>query len=852
VNAHPKRKLTRHDYDSGEMHGTSFGENLKQRPRRVHAIAMALRCCTVFGGIFVACRATQNPVEPLSFTSADQASPVSAFVTHELTFSETTFLKQYCSDCHAGGKHKGSFSIDGLLLQPRELRHTETWQAIAAQIASGDMPPEDKPLPSNTERQALANWVNTNIVTTMCSVSEPGRVVARRLNRSEYTNTITDLLGTPFDLGHALPTDNAAHGFDNIAASLTMSPLLLERYVDTAAMALDAVVFDPERGKRAKTSLQADMTDMNQFVRQAGNGGVLLSHAPAGQISMGVSQPFATRFRVSVLVRSYHDGLKRKRLRDKNSGKHDPFVIGPALLSFNVDGIVSQTRLVRNKTNQRYTVDLSVPAGPHRIQIGAIKPEQVAPTVPRTIPSDILVSNMAIDGPLDIPTEPTETHRRVFFTEATNERDVVAAETIVKAFARRAFRQPVDDATGAALLSVVTRAWDDGANFVQGVQLGLQAVLVSPRFLFRTDLVREESPDATFASLTPHALASRLSYFLWSTMPDDELIQQADDGTLTENLDTQIDRMLADPRTRALTQNFGGQWLQFKNMEEVAPTTFVFKSFQPEMRGDFRHETELFFDHIMRTDQSVMDFLVGDYTFVNERLAKHYGIQGIAGPEFRKVSLVGLPRRGVLTHASTLTITSRSTRTSPAMRGKWVLDTLLGTPPPPPPPAVPDLEGDDHMELRKIRTTLRSRLEKHRDNPVCASCHARFDPIGFALEPFDGVGAYRETDASLPIDAKGELNTGESFNGPFELIQVLASTKKSLFIRTFATKLFTYAMGREPRSADKCIIDAIVARAQEDNLRFSSFVKGIVKSAPFLNSSRQTEPQLAADDEVSP
>ncbi len=834
------------------MHLADIGSPVKQKPSRGHGLAIVLGWCALFSGVFAACRATQNPALPRSFESTRSVNED----TTEPAFSETAFLKQYCSDCHSDGKRKGGFTMDKLLQQPRSLQHTEAWQEIAAQIASGDMPPEDQPLPGNTERQALAAWVNTNILATMCSVSEPGRVVARRLNRSEYTNTIADLLGVPFDLAQALPTDNSAHGFDNIAASLTMSPLLLERYVDTAALALDAVVFDPERTKRSKTSLQADLTDMNQFVRQAGNGGVLLSHAPAGQISMGVSQPFATRFRVSVDVRSYHDGLKRKRRRDRKAGKNDPFIIGPTLLSFNVDGVVAQTRLVQDPRTRSYMADLAVAAGPHRIQIGAIKPEQqgpaVPPSVPRTIPADLLVSNMAIDGPLDIPTKPTELHRKLFFTDAKNEHDLVAAETIVKTFARRAFRQPVDEPTGAALISVVQRAWDDGASFVQGVQLGLQAVLVSPRFLFRTDLVREESPAVAFAPLTPHALASRLSYFLWSTMPDDELIRQADDGSIVENLAAQIDRMLADPRARALTENFGGQWLQFKNMEEVAPTTFVFKSFKPEMRGDFRHETELFFDHIMRTDQSVMDFLTGDYSFVNERLAKHYGIQDVSGPEFRKVSLVGLPRRGVLTHASTLTITSRSTRTSPAMRGKWVLDTLLGTPPPPPPPGVPDLEGDDHMELRKIRTTLRSRLEKHRDNAVCASCHARFDPIGFALEPFDGVGAYRETDASLPIDAKGELNTGESFNGPFELIQVLASTRKDLFIRTFATKLFTYAMGREPRPADRCIIDSIVAQAHQDNLRFASFVKGIVKSAPFLNSSRQTEPQLAAGEEASP
>ncbi|HXG11208.1 MAG TPA: DUF1592 domain-containing protein [Gemmataceae bacterium] len=409
------------------------------------------------------------------------------------------------------------------------------------------------------------------------------------------------------------------------------------------------------------------------------------------------------------------------------------------------------------------------------------------------------------------------------------------ARKILEHFATRAYRRPATPEEVARLMRLFDLARRDGDGFPTGLRLPLQAVLVSPHFLFRVEMdPRPANPRApidpnTVRVLNDYEVATRLSYFLWSSMPDDELFNHAQNGTLRKdgNLEAQVRRMLKDPKAKALVENFAGQWLQIRNLKTVQPDPGTFPTFDEALRAAMQKETELFFEAVMKEDRSVLDFLDADFTFVNERLAKHYGIAGVKGDEFRWVALTGGPRGGVLTQASILTITSNPTRTSPVKRGKWILENILGTPPPPPPPDVPELEDD-----KELTGSLRQRMEQHRVNPICASCHQRMDPLGFGLENFDGIGAWREKDGKFPIDPSGVLPGGEKFDGPAGLKAVLKA-KKEDFCRCLAEKMLTYALGRGLEYYDKCAVDDIVAALVKNDYRFSSLVLAVVQSDPF-------------------
>jgi len=378
-------------------------------------------------------------------------------------------------------------------------------------------------------------------------------------------------------------------------------------------------------------------------------------------------------------------------------------------------------------------------------------------------------------------------------------------------------------------------AQKQGDTFERGVQLALQAVLVSPNFLFRGELQPEPNNPKAVHPINDYALASRMSYFLWSTMPDAELFALAEKGKLRRNLDAQVKRMLKDPKSRALVENFGGQWLQLRNLRIASPDAKTFPGYDDALRLAMQHETEAFFEHIVREDRPVLDFLNANYTFVNGRLAKHYGIDGVDGEKFQRVSLKGTGRAGVLTQGAILTLTSNPTRTSPVKRRKYVLENILGTPPPPAPPNVPELQ-----EV-KLTGTLRQRLEQHRENPTCASCHARMDPIGFGFENFDGIGAFRQKDEDFPIDPSGQLVSGESFNGAPALATMLAKSKRDEFVRCLSEKMLTYAIGRGPEFYDKCALDEISKGVSKKGYRFSSLILEIVRSVPFQQRRGEAE-----------
>jgi hypothetical protein len=402
------------------------------------------------------------------------------------------------------------------------------------------------------------------------------------------------------------------------------------------------------------------------------------------------------------------------------------------------------------------------------------------------------------------------------------------ARKVFRAFGDRAYRRPLRQDEMRRLMRFMEMADRNGESFEAGIKLGLQALLVSPHFLFRIE-ADPDKKDAAAHPISEYELATRLSYFLWSTMPDEELFREARAGTLRKNLEVQVRRMLKDPKARALVDNFAGQWLQTRNVKSATPDPGLFPSFDEPLRTAMQKETELFFENVLREDRSVLDFLDADYTFLNERLAKHYGIAGVKGAEFRKVSLKGTDRGGVLTQASILTITSNPTRTSPVKRGKWVLENIFGTPPPPPPPDVPELKEGKDTELKG---SLRERMEQHRRDPGCATCHQRMDPIGFAFENFDAIGAWRTKDGKHAIDPAGTLPSGQSFKGPAEL-RVILKGKADLFARCLSEKLLTYALGRGTEPSDRCSIDEIARALAKNDYRFSSLVLAVVRCDPF-------------------
>jgi hypothetical protein len=433
-----------------------------------------------------------------------------------------------------------------------------------------------------------------------------------------------------------------------------------------------------------------------------------------------------------------------------------------------------------------------------------------------------------------------ETHRHIFTCIPREGTTSECSRTIIADFTRRAYRRPVTRQELDRLAALAESARKQGDGFVRSVKIALQAVLVSPHFLFRGEFQPDPDNPKARRPLDDFALAARLSYFLWSTMPDDRLFALAEKKRLRKDLATEVRRMLEDPRSRQFVQNFGGQWLQTRNLELMLPDAQVFASFDSELRSAMRMETDMYFASLIAEDRSVLDLLAGDYTFVNERLARHYGMAGVQGPEFRKVSLKGTGRSGVLTHASVLTITSNPTRTSPVKRGKWVLENLLAQAPPPPPPTVPPL---DETTQAAAGASLRQRMEQHRADPMCSSCHSVMDPIGFSLEHFDGIGAWREKDGTFPVDASGLLPSGEKFAGAEGLTRLILEKRRNQFVRCLAEKALIYALGRGLEYYDRCALDRITERVSRNHYRFSSLIMAVVESVPFQMRRGEGESQ---------
>lgn len=723
-------------------------------------------------------------------------------------------LTTYCGDCHSGASPDAGVAFEQLDIARARTLDRAIWKKVHTQLDNQIMPPPDNEQPTEEQRQLLLGWIEAHALTVDCEGAiYPGRVTLRRLNRNEFNRTIAHLTGVDFRPADNFPSDDVGYGFDNIGDVLTLPPVLLERYLDAAdeivrrAILVSEAEFAPVLNKPGRTLAS---------VGEAGDDFELVATA---------------------------DYLFRVQAYGDQAGPE------PAKMAFLLDGEQLQTVDVPATSQEPGTYELTVRAtrGKHRFAVKFLNDYYRVDTDDPKLRGDrnLHVMTLSVVGPIGtLPEDLPESHRRLIRSTpaAGADREAVldAARSNLSALLPRAFRRPVEAETVERYVQIVEMVLDDGGSFERAMQVAVQAVLVSPRFLFRLE-ADPQAPE-TVRELDDWELATRISYFLWSGPPDDELFAAARAGKLrdTQELERQIRRMLRDPRASALVENFAGQWLQLRNLDTLSIDSKRFADFTPELRRAMRQETELLFSAVIREDRSVLELLTAEYSFINEPLAKLYGIEGVSGNEFRQVSLAGTPRAGLLGHASILTVTSNPTRTSPVKRGKWILDNLLATPPPPPPPNVPALESQ--AGAAKEAVSLREQMELHLADPGCAGCHRLMDPLGLGLENFDAIGRWREQDQGLPIDAHGELPGGLTFNGPVELRQVLLERQLD-FRRCIAGKLLTYALGRGLEYFDECTLDAITAAMQQQDDRFGALVLAIIESPPFRSRAATAMPQ---------
>jgi hypothetical protein len=729
------------------------------------------------------------------------------------------FVAKYCIGCHGPEKQKADLALHGYKDQHSVLRGRKVWLNVAKMVHEGEMPSGKGAMPSPEEREWFVKWIDTTLNDIDCSKRDPGRVTIRRLNRVEYNNTVRDLLGVTFTPADDFPSDDVGYGFDNIGDVLSMPPVLLEKYLKAAEQVAKAAVNNDPGRKPAR----ARRYEGEQFTGGQGGAGLRMLMTE-GDITVEIDTRRDGEYELRVKAYQHRAG--------PDNAKMAVLLDDKILKEFEVKG--------EEKEPAEFAVKTQIARGKHKAAIRYLNNFN-DPKIPDAKHRDrnLIIHYLEVAGPLD--EKPAAPSAQQIFTRLPNEKGEdwreCAAEILARQ-ARRAYRRPAIAAEVDKLVRFVELVRGEGGSFDQGIELALQAMLVSPHFLFRIEVDPEPTNPDKVRTLNDHELAVRLSYFLWSSMPDEELFSLAEKGTLRQPavLEKQIRSMVQDPRAAAMVKSFAGQWLQLRSLERITPDAKAFPDFDNSLRQSMLRETELFFEAVVKEDRSVLDFLDGRFTFVNGRLARHYGIADIKGDEFQRVELVGTQRSGILTQASILTITSNPTRTSPVLRGKYVLEEILGTPPPPPPPDVPELPEGDKGELVG---SLRQRLEQHRANAVCASCHSKMDPIGFGLENYDGIGKWRTADGKHPIDSTGVMPTGESFKTSAELKKMLLDRKQQ-FSRTLSEKMLTFALGRGLEYYDKCAVDDIVKAMQKSDYRFSALVMAIVQSDPFTKRRGKT------------
>ena len=745
----------------------------------------------------------------------------SAYAQTSPAAANQAMLQKYCAGCHNDKLKTAGVSVQGLDLTSVSGK-AEVLEKILRKVKSGQMPPAGLPRPEKADALAFSKWLETSLDTEAMSHPDPGRPAIHRLNRAEYSNAVRDIFALDVNPGSLLPVDDSGYGFDNIGDVLSVSPALLDRYMSVARKVARQAVGDLslkpaeenfETRRQPKAERVSDDLPFNSqgglsvdyyfpvdaeyvfHLKQGGaNGG-----GPGGDSFVEVRIPVKAGLH-TVGVTFPAESLKTEVGGGGRGPRGAPpapageSIIGPAFslsMDFRLDGV----RLKR--------------FGAQNTQLGS----------------------MSIAGPYNITGRgDTPSRERIFVCHpAGSAQEAACAQKIVAGLARHAYRRPVTDADTRPLLALY-QAGRRKSDFDYGIQEAIEGLLVAPDFIFRV----ESEPKATQArayKVSDIDLASRLSIFLWSSVPDDQLIDLAVAGKLSnpDVLKQQVARMLDDPKSHALVTNFAGQWLFIRNLATVRPDPVAFPDWDESLRASFQAETELFFESVLRENRSVLELLSANYTFLNERLARHYGIPGIYGSQLRRVTLDNPERGGLLGQGSLLTVTSYPNRTSVVQRGKWILENLLGTPPPAPPPDVPALEAT----TANAHLTLREAMEKHRANAVCAGCHARMDPIGFALENYDGIGKWRATDGGAVIDTSGKLPDGTVFNGPAGLRKVLINERREDFVSTVIEKLMTYGLGRGLEASDRPTLRAIMRESEKSNYQFGDLVEIVVKSTPF-------------------
>jgi len=782
-------------------------------------------------------------------------------------------LEKHCYECHGDGYDKGKVAFDELA-SDEQILQPDLWLRVLNNTRAGLMPAEKKPRLSTAEQARLERWIKYGVFRIDPANPDPGRVTVRRLNRVEYRNTVHDLLGVDYNTDHEFPPDDTGFGFDNIGDALTMSPMLMEKYVAAAqTIVSDAVPTAPSK-------------PAEQIVKGLAFEG---THA---KLKWGKRQlTFNEPANVSASFKTPLAGTYRVKLDLEVNGSYFPDP-GKARLIVKIDGKEIRNQELAYHDEKSFVVESGYKWQPsdHTVSI------ELQPTVPEEKKEtiiDLFINKVTVVGPLEKGQwVKTENYERYFprpVPDGAKPRRAYAAE-LLSAFAQKAYRRPLSheagDDTGMRLAALAESHYrEPGKTFEQGVAHAMAAVLSSPRFLFKLEVPAAHTQNALVADVDEYSLASRLSYFLWSTMPDDELMSLAARGELRRNLPAQVKRMLADARAENLARNFTGQWLQGRDVEGIAinPREIYIRDageegalrdlrqawrnqdeatakkladyidrlveskpeFDNDTRKAMRRETEMYFGYIIREDRPVIELIDSNYIFVNDTLAKLYGLPDITGPELRKVTLpVGSPRGGVLTQGSALLVTSNPDRTSPVKRGLFVLANFLGTPPPPPPANVPALEASEG-DFKGHDPVLRDILKVHRENPACASCHNRMDPIGLAFENFNALGMWRDTERKQPIAAQGNLITGETFNSVAELKRILANDHRQEFYATLTRKLLTYASGRGTEYYDVETIDGIVKRLNANDGHFSSMLMGVIESAPFQKMRIQSTATVA-------
>ena len=739
-------------------------------------------------------------------------------------------VADHCFDCHDSGSSKGGLDLEALSAEPVG-DHSEIWEQVVRRLRARQMPPAGKKRPDEAIYHTLLSGLEGSLEKLAAQDPHPGRIdTLRHLNRTEYQNAIRDLLALEIDATDLLPADDSSHGFDNITVG-DLSPTLLNRYLTAAQKISRLAVGAPRKSPGGHTIRIPPDTTQEE-------------HVPG--------LPLGTRGGALIPYTFPQDGeyeIEMRLTRDRNemveglSGIHvvELLLDRERMKVFSVKS--PKNRNDHTKVDAHLKTRIQVSAGRHDLGVTFVKkPSSLLETKrqpynshfnhhrhPRQSPAIFQVS---ITGPYQASgSSETPSRKRIFTARPSDRGDAEsAASQILSALARRAYRRPVTDADLKRPMQLFRQANKKG-GFESGIEMALSSLLVSPQFLFRIEKDPEKAEANSAYALSDIELASRLSFFLWSSLPDDELLDTAERGELRnpEVLGKQTRRMLADPRSISLVDNFANQWLYLRNLDSFTPNARLFPDFDDNLRQAFKMESELFFESVLREDKSVMDLLQADYTFLNERLAKHYQIPHVYGSRFRRVALAPEDERGgLLRHGSILTVTSYATRTSPVIRGNWILENIIGTPPPPPPDDVPALEGNNVDQT----LSMRERLSQHRANKACAVCHDRIDPIGFALENFDAIGRWRAHEDGRKLDVSGGLPDGQAFTGIAGLEKGLLA-RPELFAGTFTEKLMTFALGRGIEHFDGPAVRKIVVEAAKDDYRMSSIILGIVNSVPF-------------------